>query len=288
MRDWLAAGLTASQFRTLVKRGDLVRLRRGVYATASFAGQGDESEALSHFVQVTAAIHAQYKSGSAAASHQSAAILHGIGLLGRPQDAGTVWLTRPPGKYRGDLLRGVRLHSAELPEEHVTAVLGTPVTGPARTVLDLARSLPYAEGVIAADSALQERIITKDQLQAILPFFAGWPGTGKARRVVEFSDPLARSPLESAARVVFAEHGLPAPELQASIPGAGGPAAGRADFYWPGYQTIAEAGAGDHEHDSRLRDLGYRVVRFTWADLFGEPDRVITRVRTAFGAPTPY
>lgn len=299
MRDWLSVGLTASQFRTCVKAGDLVRLRRGVYATASFAGQAEKNEVLEHFVRVSAAIGAQYKDrAEVAASHQSAAILHRISLL-KPPEPDTVWLTRPPGKYRGDLLRGIRLHSAALPDGHVATLRGTRVTAPARTVLDLARSLPYTGGVVAADSALQARIVTKDQLREMLPFFAGWPGAGKARRVVEFSDPLAASPLESAARVVFAEHQLPAPELQADITGDDGRFIAQADFLWESHRTIAEADGmekyADPEtarkqvlRDTRLRDQRYKVVHFTWADLFQTPDLVITRIRTAFDAPSPY
>lgn len=298
-RDWLTAGLTTAQFRTLVRKGDLVRLRRGVYSTASFAAEAGDDDARRHFVKVSAAIHSQYKGGSAVASHQSAAILQGISLLGRPERGDTVWLTRPPGTYRGNLLTGIRLHSAELPEGHVTRRLGIPVTAPARTVLDLARSLPYTEGVIAADSALHSAIVFKEQLAEMLSFFDGWPGVDKARRVVAFSDRRPDSPLESAARVVFADGGLPAPDLQTEIVDGNGRFVGEVDFCWPGHHTIAEAdGAGKYEkpdtgrkqtiRDNRLRDLGYKVVRFTWHDLFDTPDLVVTRVRSAFGAPTPY
>lgn len=299
MRDWLSAGLTTSQFRACVKAGDLVRLRRGVYATAGFAGQAGKNEVLEHFVQVSAAIQAQYKDrAEVAASHQSAAILHQISLLEAPEQ-GTVWLTRPPGRYRGDLLRGIRLHSAALPPGHVATLRGTRVTSPARTVLDLARSLPYTGGVVASDSALQARIVAKDQLRELLPFFAGWPGADKARRVVEFSDPLAASPLESAARVVFAEHDLPAPELQADITDDNGRFIAQADFLWESHRTIAEAdGMAKYAdgkaarkqvlRDTRLRDQRYKVVHFTWADLFQTPDLVISRLRTAFAAPSPY
>lgn len=299
MRDWLSAGLTTAQLRNFVKAGDLVRLRRGVYATASFAGQAEKNDALRHFVQVCAAMHAQYKSRAVSvASHQSAAILHGISLLEAPEKD-TVWLTRPPGQYRGDLLRGVRLHSAALPEDHVTTVLGTRVTAPARTVLDLARSLPYIEGVVAADSALQAGLTTKDELRRMLPFFSGWPGADKGRRVVEFSDRLAESPLESAARVTFAEHGLPAPELQADVVDEKMRFVGQVDFLWADRRTVAEAdGMGKYEdgdvarkqirRDNRLREAGYKVVHFTWAELFGSPERVIARIRTAFAASSAY
>jgi len=40
--------------------------------------------------------------------------------------------------------------------------------------------------------------------------------------------------------------------------------------------------------DIRLREAGYKVVHFTWAELFSDPARVIARIRQAFAAPSPY
>lgn len=74
---------------------------------------------------------------------------------------------------------------------------------------------------------------------------------------------------------------------------------GRADFLWKRYRTIAEAdGMAKYAdprrartqvvRDIRLREAGYKVVHFTWADIFGDPARVIARIRTAFAASTAY
>lgn len=183
--------------------------------------------------------------------------------------------------------------------EHVTHVLGVRVTTVARTVLDLARSLPYVEGVAVADSALLANQVTKPDLRALLPAFAGWPGSDRARRVVEFSSELAESVLESAARVVFAEWGLPAPQLQMDMYDDKIRFIGRVDFLWEKYKTIAEAdGMGKYEDPERarwqirrdiwLREAGYKVVHFTWAELFGDPGRVIARIREAFAASSAY
>ena len=114
-----------------------------------------------------------------------------------------------------------------------------------------------------------------------------------------FSDELAESALESCARVVFDRAGLPPPVLQATIANRDDEFIGRVDFYWPEYQTIAEAdgmakyddpGRARREvkRDIRLREVGNKVVHFTWDELFNHRERVITRVRTAFGARTPY
>jgi len=108
---------------------------------------------------------------------------------------------------------------------------------------------------------------------------------------VEFSDPRAESVLESCARVIFHEQGLPAPELQVTIRGAHFSAS--VDFCWPEYRVIAEADGAmkyaDPERaikqlrrDQLLRDAGYRVVHFTWRELFGATATVIDRIRRAF------
>jgi Protein of unknown function (DUF559) len=99
--------------------------------------------------------------------------------------------------------------------------------------------------------------------------------------------------------VPVAEAGLPAPVLQAAIATADAEFIGRVDFCWPAYRVIAEADGmakyGDPRRareqimrDIRLRDAGYKVVHFTWKELFGTPERVIAWIRAAFAAPTSY
>jgi hypothetical protein len=111
----------------------------------------------------------------------------------------------------------IRLHAAELPAEHVTDILGLPVTTAARTAIDLARALPFRAGVVAADSALHRRLATKDELQSVLATCSRWRGAATAAGVIGFADGRSESPLESIARVVFRDCGLPPPQLQALI-----------------------------------------------------------------------
>jgi predicted transcriptional regulator of viral defense system len=297
VRQWQVAGLTISQFRQMIRSGELVRVRRGVYTTARHAAAVKDKPASEHALQVAAAVSAQSTRG-AVASHQSAAQIHGIDLIERPGED-VVWLTRAPGRYRESPASGIRYRAAALPQEHVAEILGVRVTTAARTVLDLARSLPYTEGVAAADSALNKRLVTKPELARLLKEFDRWPGVTKARRVVDFSDELAESVLESAARVAFAQFGLPAPQLQTDIYDDKLRLIGRVDFLWEDQRTVGEAdGMVKYEEagregaqirrDIRLRDASYKVVHFTWAELFGEPARVIARFRGAFTTPNPY
>ena len=294
--EWRAAGITPAQLRSLTRAGDLVRVRHGVYATRPAVESAAADPRQDHALRVAAARACIGRNG--VASHQSAALLHGIDLLRSPAD-NTVWLTRPPGQYRNRCPIGVHLYSARLPAQHVRILYGLPVTTATRTVIDLARSLAFMEGVVAVDSALRLGKTTELGLADILRSCAGWPGADRARRAVKFGNEDAGSVLESCARVVFAEAGLPAPVLQAAIATADAEFIARVDFCWPAYQVIAEAdGMAKYDdprrardqimRDIRLRDAGYKVVHFTWGELFGAPERVITRIRTAFAATSSY
>ena len=294
--EWRAAGVSAARFRSLTRAGDLVRVRHGVYATRRAVESAAADPRQDHALRVAAARAAVGR--HAVASHQSAALLHGIDLLKSPAD-GVVWLTRPVGQRCGRQLDGIHLYSAHLPESHVMTLNGVRVTTASRTVVDLSRSLPFMEGVVATDSALRLGKTTDLGLADVLRACARWRGADRARRVTGFSTEDAGSVLESCARVVFAEAGLPAPVLQAAIATADAEFIARVDFCWPAYQAIAEAdGMAKYDdprrareqimRDIRLRDAGYKVVHFTWGELFGTPERVIARIRAAFTARTSY
>jgi transcriptional regulator with AbiEi antitoxin domain of type IV toxin-antitoxin system len=223
-------------------------------------------------------------------SHQSAAIVHGLDQLRRPQ-LEVVAVTRPPGgshKSRS----GVRVHVAALPGEHVAVVRGVRVTSVARTVVDLARTSPFRSGVVVADSALRTKQTTKAELEAVIGACARWPGLRRARQVVEFSDGKSESVLESISRVAFRELGIPAPELQEWVGGEDG-WLGRADFLWRRYGTIGEAdGAVKYarpalaiaqlRRDRELREAGFEVVHFTWDEIVRTPRQVAAALRAAF------
>lgn len=289
--DWHAQGVSRSLIRSLTRSGDLVRMRHGVYATKSALEWAGTDRTRLHVLRVLA-IRATVGS-HAVASYHSAALIHHLDLLNDPSD-GTVTLTLPPDKpWNRVPAAGVIFHSAELPKEHLAKLYYLPVTTAARTVADLARTLPFTDAVVVADSALREEKTTKPELRAVLDACSRWPGVRQARRVVEFADERAESPLESAARVVFDQFGLEPPELQATILGPN--FAYRADFLWREHKVVVEADGlakynnrGDmikqHERDRTLQDAGYQVVHFTWKELFRTPEVVIERIRRTLAA----
>jgi hypothetical protein len=137
------------------------------------------------------------------------------------------------------------------------------------------------------------RWASRTELRRVLAVCAVWPGIGQAKTVVAFANPLSESVLESCARVVFHERGLPSPELQVAIFGDGGRAIARVDFFWRAYGVVAEAdgllkyqsGAdaiAELKRDRLMREQGLEVIHFTWEELFRTPELVVSRIRAAF------
>jgi len=265
-------------------------MRYGTYAKASMVASAAEDPALAHALAVGSALARQPR---AIASHESAATLRGLDLL-NGLSAGTVHVTVPPGERAGSYRQAnVIRHSAALPEAHVTKLFGVQTTTAGRTVVDIARTGTFVAGVVTADSALHQRWASKSELRRVLAACDGWPGIGNATKVVEFASSLAESVLESCARVVFHERGLPPPELQVTIFGQDGSKIARVDFLWREYGVVAEAdgllkyqsGAdaiAELKRDRLLREQGLEVIHFTWEELFREPERVAGRILAAF------
>jgi Protein of unknown function (DUF559) len=299
-KRWRAEGVSPALMRSLIRSGQLVRMRQGVYATTFAVDWAGGDPVRVHVLTVLAAKATVGR--NAVASYHSAALIHRLSLLKAPPK-GAVALTLPLARpWNRAKPADVAFHASDLPPEHVTTLYRLSVTTAARTVVDLARTLPFMDGVVVADSALNGEKAIKPELLQVLEKCAGWPGVKQARRVIDFADERAESPLESAARVVFAEAGLDLPELQATIHGPD--FAFRVDFLWRGQQgqqgqqgrkVIAEADGlvkyndrkdllKERERDHLLREAGYTVVHFTWRELFQTPEVVIARIRKALAS----
>ena len=278
----LRYGYTRDEIRARLASGRWLRVRRGIYRVA---GEVD-----GYAIQVAAGVLA-CTSGRAVASHASAAYLHGIPLLEAPV---RVELTVPPNALTTSV-KGCVVHRGPL-AGWCSRVAGVRTTTLTRTAVDLARDRPFAAAVAAADSVLR-RGVTAAQLTDAMHRMRGTPGQQKVRRVVGFADGRSESVGESLARVVFAQHGLPVPELGQPVY-ASGELLGIVDFLWWDRRTAAEFDGrlkympGNDRGDDRLwheklredaiRDAGLEVVRFTWEQITRHPERAVARVRSAF------
>lgn len=238
----------------------------------------------------------------AVVSHLSAAVLHGLPLWSVPLSA--VHITRnPPAKSDND--RNLICHVCRLGPDEVCVVDGVRVTSPTRTILDLGRSIGFTPALIAADDALHRVLSTPAALQAALDKLHGTRGSLNAARVVNFADGRSESVGESRSRVLLAESRLPMPDLQVAVYADGGYFLGRGDFGYreekvlgefdgrvkygrllrPG-QSAGEAVFEEKRREDAIRDVGWRVARWTWADL-DVPGLVAARVQRALARSRP-
>ena len=170
-------------------------------------------------------------------SHVSAAVLHGLPVWHVPLRR--VHTTRP---RRSGGVRTGRLHvrTAPLDPDEVTDIGGAAVTTAIRTLLDVARTVPFEEAVVILDAALHRHLCTRDELLAGLERMARWKGVPAARRAITFADPRPESPGESRSRVAMFRLGLPEPVLQWEVRRADGVVLGAVDFGWPDLGRVGE------------------------------------------------
>lgn len=230
----------------------------------------------------------QHRYPALVASHRSAAALLGIAVLDHDLE-----LTRI-GKG-GSQVAGAKVHLLSLSEKEVTHLeYGLRVTSPLRTVADLLRGAPLVEAVVAADSALRQRLVTFGGLLEAARAEGGRRGEERALRALAAVDPAAQSVAESAARVRIREAGL-RPECQAELRAVNGRLL-RADFLFRAAGLVVEIEGYPyhgtrwaHQQDAhRFNQLSMcagvrRILRFTARDALSRPQWMIRTIEQALG-----
>jgi very-short-patch-repair endonuclease len=185
---------------------------------------------------------------------------------------------------------GVRIHRVRSLDRAETATRHRiPITNPARTLLDLAATLPPRRLEQALAQALRQRLTCQDDLATLLARRSPRPGAPKLRRLLAAELAFTRSELEELFLAVVREAGLPEPDLNAKL----GPY--EVDFPWRTECLVVEldgwtwhsdrkAFEDDRRRDADLVARGYRVIRVTWRQLRDEPLAVAARVAVALAA----
>jgi very-short-patch-repair endonuclease len=205
--------------------------------------------------------------GNAVLSHATAAAAWEL-----RQRTGTIHVTVPStaGRKRR---RGIRLHrTTTLRPTDTTTHRGIPITTPARTIIDLARTLEGRPLEHALDLADQRSLIDFEDLrtrpippslQAVLSLYTA--GTTPTR-----------SEMEERFLALCDAHDLARPNVNTRIEGE------EVDFAWRDRRLIVEvdgyayhrspsAFETDRERDITLVLAGWRVMRFTWTQLTTRP-----------------
>lgn len=273
-------GIGPRRLRNLIAGGTLQRIRRGAYIYTRNAQALTPEERLT-----VRCIAAQMMGLQGIFSHTSAAALWGLDVLSVPQMI-SVYSCSHSTSDKG---RITRHYSATGPEE-VTRLPGTSimVTTVARTLQDCARTMPFREAVILADSIMRRGLLEPREVTEILLNLTGY-GSSSGPLLAQAVDASSESAGESLTRCLLMEHRLPLPVTQYPISCEGRNY--RVDFAWPEARVILEfdgeqkyvdhPGRDRYEaaRDRALTRAGWTVVHLTWADIFNKELEVVTHLR---------
>lgn len=208
-------------------------------------------------------------------SHRSAAVLRGI----EPIQGRMVEITVEQGSVSSR--PGVIVHqSRQMALADASTIAGIPVTGTARTLLDLASVVPPRLLEDAVDAALRQRLVTWPELYETLLRHAvrGRRGCRALRRLLleRYGD--TDIPLSTWSRDVarlFVAHGLPRPSLEHRVLDEMGRLVAQVDLAYPEHRIAIELQSkrwhlnhrsfdADPARWNQLTLLGWRVFPVTW------------------------
>jgi hypothetical protein len=162
--------------------------------------------------------------------------------------------------------RGVKLHrSATLTPDETITIKCVPVTRPARTIIDLARTLTADELEPIVDLADARGLVDFQDLRAANP-------ASLTAVLLNYAPAPTRSELERRFLRLCKKHRIARPETNALIEGY------LVDFVWRDRGLIVEVDGyryhrapsrfeRDREQDVELATRGWRTLRFTWRQL---------------------
>ena len=251
-----------------VRAGKFIRVRRGVYAL-----QPPAVPAMLAALDLASGMYI-------VACMQTAAEMYGFD-------------TEPDGRLH-ILDPGVRMRPSPTVMVHqrigapLKSVRGRLATAPAWTAVEIARSLRRPRALAVLDAALHVECCTRAELCAAVAEQKGRRGIVRVRELVQLADGRAESPMESEARLVFIDGGLPLPELQHEIVDLHGKL-WRVDFAWPDSKVVAEydsvewhANPEGWKHDrikaARLQECGWISVPMVVDDVRKRPYELVRRI----------
>ncbi len=182
-------------------------------------------------------------------------------------------------------VRGIRARRSRVPLEPDAAdYRGIPVTSVARTVVDLAASLPLDALARAFHEAEVLHGTTPADLEEVLVRRPNAKGARKVRLVLHGDEPVLLSKLERGFRELLVEAGLPLPDTNKRV--------GRryVDCRWMRPALTVEldsyrfhhsrhAWEQDRRREREARARGDEFRRYTWGDVFEEPHLMLAELR---------
>jgi hypothetical protein len=217
----------------------------------------------------------------------TAAWLSGLDL--EPTDP--VEIVLPPGSSIRPRA-GLSVRRCEIEPRETVTIRGLRATTLHRALRDLCIRHPAVEALVAVDMAVGRGLTEVAALSRYCKMAQGRAGVGQLSALTALAAP-AESPMETRLRWLLVQAGLPRPEVQTDLLDGEERFVARADLYYPAARLVLEYDGGNHRdrlvEDDRRQNLlinaGYRLLRFTAADVHIRPDIVVAQVRGALGTP---
>jgi hypothetical protein len=264
----LLAVMTRQQLDVQVRSGGIFRVWYGVYAA-------QQPNLLGRLAALDVFMGRQ-----AIACLGTAAALHGFDT----ENTTAIHVLDPGVRMRPTM--GLMVHQRT--GAPLQRIAGRLATAPAWTAVEVARQLRRPRALATLDAALHSIRCTRSDLEMATDEQRGRRGIVAVRELLHLSDGRAESAMESEARLVMIDRGLPPPELQYAIRGRDGEL-WRVDFAWPEALVAAEyesidwhAGRDEMLRDKvrwgKIQELGWTIIPIIVPDVRREPDRLAKRI----------
>jgi very-short-patch-repair endonuclease len=270
-RQLEVAGLDDNAIAYRVAHGWLQRLHRGVYLVGPAPGP------LAHEAAALLAC-----GPTALLSHRSAGALWK--LVPAPDGAIEVTVS---AKARPRT--GIQVRVRDVPAPDTTRRHGLRVTTPARTLVDLAATLPRRESEEALNEALVQRLVAPKGLHAALQRSVSRTGAAQLRAILQDDPAMTRSEAERQLQRLIRRARLPRPRTNVQVAGH------EVDCYWPEHGLVVEVDGAtyhgtprafqrDRRREADLHAAGLRLIRVTRWEIAHEPEAVLVRLAVATAA----
>jgi len=269
------AGLSRRAIERRIRKGELVRVLRGVYRVGGAPRD--------HAQELMAAV--LYAGTGCAVSGGAAARLHRFPRLGSKE----IEVSSRRNLRRG----GFGVRRMKLGPREITQVQGLPVTTPLRTLVDLAESANEDDLRSVVDHLLREGIYSGQELAERLSRYHS-RGVATLRRILSgyARGGATESELEAKFLDRVREWDLPMPEKQRPEYADG--VLRRLDFSWPSRKIVAEvdgyrfhsdpaAFERDRRRNNSLVAKGWRVLHVTDDALEHDQERLYSQLSSMLG-----
>ena len=261
--------MTRQQLDVAVRKGGLVRVWYGVYAETEPDLPG-RLRALDLFMDQRAV-----------ACLGTAAALYGFDT----ENTSAIHVLDPGVRMRPTV--GLMVHQRR--GAQLRSVAGCLATAPAWTAVEVARELRRPRALATLDGALRSGWCTVRELEQAAIAQRGRRGIVAVRELLQYVDGQSESGMESEARLVMIDYGVPTPELQYPIYGRNGEV-WRADFAWPDVRVAAEyesidwhaggpAMLRDRIRLGGIQDVGWTLIPIVVDDVRRRPAELADRIK---------